>query len=292
MPDQPLLTANDEQLIDAVSENLHDLFRAMVARLPGSHLKEHQSLARHLSAPTNPMFKGVRRTRLTPDQAEAAIVETIAWFKEHQASFFFWWTDTNTTPVDLGERLMKHGLVSMEGQAKEFTPGIKSTEVGAPCMIADLRTMNETALNQVPAGFTIDEVRSESDLQSFKQVLIAGYDMPDWAADGWIQAAHAIGIGRTPWQMYLGRLNGEPVATNMLFNGGGVASVYGVATVPAARGQGIGGAITLRPLLDAREQGYRYAVLFASDMGVHTYERIGFRLTSARLNRYLWRATS
>jgi ribosomal protein S18 acetylase RimI-like enzyme len=68
-----------------------------------------------------------------------------------------------------------------------------------------------------------------------------------------------------------------------------VASVYAVATVPAARGKGIGAAITLKPLLEAREMGYRYAVLFSSEMGVRVYERIGFHLTNVRINRYLWR---
>jgi GNAT superfamily N-acetyltransferase len=93
-----------------------------------------------------------------------------------------------------------------------------------------------------------------------------------------------------PWTIYLGRLDGEPAACNILFNGGGVAGVYGVATVPSARNKGIGAAITLRPLLDAREVGYRYGVLFSSDMGVRVYERIGFRRTDARINRYLWRS--
>lgn len=88
--------------------------------------------------------------------------------------------------------------------------------------------------------------------------------------------------------MYVGYLNDEAVATNMLFNGGGVASVYAVATLPSARGQGIGAAITLKPLLKAREMGYGYAVLFSTEMGVGVYERIGFKLTSARINRYLW----
>lgn len=35
--------------------------------------------------------------------------------------------------------------------------------------------------------------------------------------------------------------------------------------------------------------GYRYAGLFATEMGVGAYERIGFRLTEGRINRYLWR---
>jgi GNAT superfamily N-acetyltransferase len=75
----------------------------------------------------------------------------------------------------------------------------------------------------------------------------------------------------------------------MLFNGGGVASVYAVGAVPAARGKGIGAAITLRPLLEAREMGYRHAVLFSTEMGYRVYQRIGFRDCGVRINRYLWR---
>jgi GNAT superfamily N-acetyltransferase len=75
----------------------------------------------------------------------------------------------------------------------------------------------------------------------------------------------------------------------MLFNGAGVAGIYGVATVPGARRKGIGAAISLAPLMDAREMGYRHAVLFSTDMATGVYERIGFQMTETRLNRYLWR---
>jgi ribosomal protein S18 acetylase RimI-like enzyme len=75
----------------------------------------------------------------------------------------------------------------------------------------------------------------------------------------------------------------------MLFNGGGIASVYAVGTVPAARGKGIGSAITLKPLLEARAMGYHYAGLFSTEMGIRTYQWIGFQLTDSRINRYLWR---
>jgi ribosomal protein S18 acetylase RimI-like enzyme len=156
-------------------------------------------------------------------------------------------------------------------------------------MVADLNQMNEAALSQVPAGFTIEEVTDESSLQQFKQVLVEGYEIPSPIADGWVQAALGFGLGATPWKMYLGRLNGQPVASNMLFCGGGVASIYGVAVIPTARGKGIGAAISLKPLLEARQQGYRHGVLFSTDMGLRTYERIGFRDTGARINRYLWR---
>jgi GNAT superfamily N-acetyltransferase len=277
------------QLAAAVEENLFAMFQAMAAVLPGAELVEGEKLSYHLTSPSNPMFKGVWRTRLADDEADAAIEETIAWFKARNAPFLFWWTGPGTTPEDLGARLEARGLISMEEQSRQLAPGIKSTQAGAPGMVADLRQVNEAALTSVPPGFTIAPVASEADVYDFKRVFVASYEIPEWAGQAWVDATLQAGIGQSPWKMYLGRLDGEPVATNMLFNGAGVASVYAVATVPAARGKGIGGAITLKPLLEAREMGYHYAVLFSTEMGMRVYERIGFRMANARINRYLWR---
>ena len=88
--------------------------------------------------------------------------------------------------------------------------------------------------------------------------------------------------------MYVGWLAGRPVATNILVLGGGVAGVYGVGTLAEARRQGIGSAITIKPLLDARDAGMRYGALFSSELGKPVYERVGFVDTGARISRYLW----
>jgi GNAT superfamily N-acetyltransferase len=273
----------------AVQDNLFALFRAMAGALPDSEIVETDKLSYHLAFPTNPMFKGVWQARLHEDEADEAIESTIAWFKARSAPFFFWWTEPGTAPGDLGQRLQAHGLLDMAEQSHDLAPGILSTERGAPCMVADLQHVNEAALAEVPTGFTITEVQNEVDLTGFKQVLIDGYEIPEMMADGWVQAALRIGFDHLPWKMYLGRLDGEPVATNMMLVGGGVAGIYGVATIPSARRRGIGGAISLFPLLQAREMGIRYAALFSTDMAIHAYERIGFRLTAGRINRYLWR---
>jgi GNAT superfamily N-acetyltransferase len=156
-------------------------------------------------------------------------------------------------------------------------------------MAADLAHMNESALGQAPGNFVIREVTTEAGLYDFKKVFVETYEIPEWAGQAWVDAALKAGIGKTAWRMYVGYLNGEAAATNMLFIGGGVASVFAVAAIPSVRGKGIGGAITLKPLLEARDMGYKYAVLFATEMGVGAYKRIGFRMTGRQINRYLWR---
>jgi len=288
-PDPILTHASPAELAATVEGNLYALFRAMAAVLPDGEINVTETLSRHLTFPTNPMFKGVWGTRLTADKIDAAIDENIEWFKARGAPFFFWWTGPSTEPHDLGERLIQRGLISMEEQQKELARGIVQTAAGAPVMVADLTQMNAAVLEQVPSGFVIEEIRDEAGLYDFKRVFVETYSIPEWAGQAWVDAALRVGIGQTPWRMYVGRLNGEAVATNMLFNGGGVASVYGVATLPSARGKGIGGAITLKPLLEARAQGYRYAGLFSSELGIKVYERIGFKMTEARINRYMWR---
>ncbi len=287
-----LIDADAPTLAAAVEENLFALFRVMAATLPGGELIERESLSYHLTFPSNPMFKGVWHTRLSAENVDRVIDETIAWFETRQAPFLFWWTGPGTSPADLGERLEARGLISMAEQTRQVAPGLKAALEGAPGMVADLHQMNEAAVSRVLPGFTIDRVTSETDLYDFKQVVLESYDIPDWAGQAWVDATLSVGIDRAPWLMYLGRLDGAPVATNMLFNGAGVASVYAVGTIPSARRQGLGGAITLKPLLDARRMGYRYAVLFSSEMGLTTYERLGFQACGIRINRYLWRKES
>lgn len=282
--------ATDRELGLAVFENLYALFRAMANNLHEGQLVEKEELSRHLTFPTNPMFKGVWKTHLPADKADAAIDDTIAWFKAQGAPYFFWWTGGDSSPSDLEERLAKRGLISMVEQTQELAKGILSTQQGSPCMVAELGSLNESVLTQTPEGFLIKEIEDESELYDFKKVFVETYEIPEWAGQAWVDATLKIGIGKTPWRLFVGYLENEPVATNLLFNGAGVASVYAIATVPAARGKGIGAAITLKPLLEARDQqGYRYAVLFSTEMGIPVYQRIGFRLTDVRINRYLWR---
>lgn len=273
----PLLDPSDEELGFAFAANLFDLFRAM-SHLPDAAIEETPALARHVSFPFNPMFKGAWQTRLrdVDGAVDDTIRETIDWFRRRGAPFFFWWVDPRATPSDLGHRLEAHGL--------------SAWELEAPGMVADLDALAYDQLARVPEGYDQLRVADDDGLRDFKAAFVEGFDVPDWAGQAWVDATLSFGIEDAPWHCYVGRLDGVPVASTMLFTGAGVASVFGVATVAAARGRGIGAAITLGAYDDARRAGYRHGVLFGTELGAPVYRRIGFRDVSATMSRYLWRA--
>jgi hypothetical protein len=141
-------------------------------------------------------------------------------------------------------------------------------------MASDLLALAEEF--PAPAGLAIEQVRDREMLNVWAHTAFTGLGFPQ---DGNAQAVELFaGLGfELPLRSYLGTLDGEPVATSQLFLGAGVAGIYIVATVPEARRLGIGTALTLAPLLEARAMGYRIGILHASPMGFGVYRRLGFR---------------
>jgi GNAT superfamily N-acetyltransferase len=89
---------------------------------------------------------------------------------------------------------------------------------------------------------------------------------------------------------YLALWQKTPVAISALYLDAGVAGIYFVATLPEARGQGIGTHVTQTALEEAQRLGYQVAILQASAMGKNVYQRLGFQ-ECCPLEIYLWQPT-
>ena len=154
------------ELARKVEENLYDLFRAMSAPL-GGELDEHAHFSRYHTFPTSPMFKGAWATGLTKADADAAVADTIDWFRSRNVPYAFWWTTSFTQPDDFGTRLRARGILPYD---KDVPDGVPPGSVGAPAMVATLDQLNEAALTTVPDGFSIDVVADAAALEDFKRV--------------------------------------------------------------------------------------------------------------------------
>jgi GNAT superfamily N-acetyltransferase len=123
-------------------------------------------------------------------------------------------------------------------------------------------------------------------LRQWIHVASVGFGVPAEMEEVWFEFFNYAAC-RTPFQTYLGLLNGEPVGTSQLSNSAGVTGIYNVTTLPQARGLGIGSALVVSPLLAARGIGMRVGILQASAMGYNAYRRLGFQ-DFGKLSVYLW----
>lgn len=207
---------------------------------------------------------------LTPEEADGEILASREKMRELGVPGS-WHVGPSMRPADLGGRLVAHGF--------EYA----GDDTG---MAADLSALPERV--PAPDGFEIQPVRDQAGLSAWVETLGSGFGEGPVEAEWVGEMYRRIGYGgEGPWRHYLGRLDGEPVATSTLFLGAGVAGVYFVFTVEEARGRGIGAATTLAALRDARNRGYGVGVLGSSEMGYPVYRRLGFR-ELCKIGIYEW----
>jgi len=252
----------------AIEANLIEFFRTLGCH-PAVELHDDPEMLWASSSIRFALYNFVTRIRLTPDGADHAVEAAIARCKERGMPMA-WVTGPQTQPPDLSRRLQGHGF---------------STD-DEPGMAADLLALKEDW--PVPSDLGIERVADAEALRIWSRVTTLGFGMPEALSTMFYDWFVHVGLdGSGPMRHYLGRLRGEPVATSTLFLGAGVTGIYRVATLPDARGQGIGTAITLAALREGRAEGYRVATLHASPMGVNIYRRMGFQ-EYCTIGRYLW----
>jgi len=125
----------------------------------------------------------------------------------------------------------------------------------------------------LPPGLTIERVEGDAALDRFGRTACQGFGFPEQAGPVLLTPAY---VHRPEVQAFLGRVDGEPVATSLLFVSGPIAGIYWVSTLPAARRKGYGEALTWAAVEAGRRAGCRLASLQASAMGRPVYARMGF----------------
>ena len=162
--------------------------------------------------------------------------------------------------------------------------GLTFRESFAVEMAVDLNKLSEHI--QPHDDLRIISVEDNETLKKWIHVASVGFGMHPEVENIWYDF-FAETVFDNPFRTFLALLNGIPVGTSQLFTSGGVAGIYNVACIPKARGQGIGAAVTLAPLLAARERGYHVGVLQASSKGYNVYRRLGFE-DFGKLSVFLW----
>lgn len=249
MPDFPALSDFTSQELVLMADTHDDL--AFAAMLGGSpDMRQGDGLYEMLTGIMNP-FGNMMFGMLVPD-AENRVRAVTERLRESGAPAF-WWVGPLTKPEELGDILERYGWGGPDQ---------------APAMVVDIAKLPEDV---GPEGLELREVTTPQDLSVWCSTAAVGFDMPLEAA----QLCKPKADGS--FALYTAFQDDIPVATTALFYWQGVAGIYCVSTVPGYRGQGIGAAVTARPLQLAATKGYKTGTLQASKMGHPVYKRLGFR---------------
>jgi len=166
------------------------------------------------------------------------------------------------------------GSVPREALAHLAEAGFASAR-GMPAMAVEIDAMKEPSL---PSGCTFSRASSGHEGAEWVSAFALGYGLPPVVANVFSpNAVEGMDAPDAPLQFFVVREHGAIVGTSALHLDDGVAGVYCVSTLPAARGRGIGAGATALALRHARRLGYRVGILQSSELGHSVYLGLGFR---------------
>ena len=247
------------ELLPALESNMV-AFWSPYGRGPDGTVVSNPQLAWFYTGIPSPLFNGVLSVRLDHGGVEEVIDRLKAKIAAHGAPAL-WWIGPLSKPNDIGELLRHHGIVP-------------AGEV--PAMAIDLARLETT---HTPTGnFEIRRRVDDAQMRAlWARTAAVGTGFTEEVADAMVAVERGLADPEYDAQYrYIGFLDGQPVATSAMVLHAGVAGIYAVATLPAARLRGVGTAMTAIPLLEARMMGYRVGILQASSAGQALYRALGF----------------
>ncbi len=243
--------------MNAVIEQNLNAYLLSYAAIPGAVLRQNDRIAWVDSGFASSSLNSVVFARFRPEEADTEIDAVLTYFREH-ARPLTWHIGPSSEPADLGDRLIARGMSHAEdepGMAVALSPAQLDFEP--------------------PTGLIVEPVRTARQLEEWIGVWL--FPVPADLRTLHFEAFRRRGLGDDlPWQCYLGRVDGAPVAAVELFMERGVAGVQYVVTLPHLRRRGIGAAMTAYALREARGRGCTVAALSASPDGIGIYRRLGF----------------
>jgi GNAT superfamily N-acetyltransferase len=284
MPATLLTDTSPDALAAAVKANLNALNRYL-GRSPYAEVDEVPGYYRWRTAIRHPYFNGVIVSSPPDAAAGERIRGAAAYFLSKGVDAATWWLDPAVPVESWAPVLTEHGL-TLDSQLPGMAMALEEL-ADEPAGVAPV--LSGVVAKRTPMDIDIKRVEGSATLRTWAETFVAGYGLPRDRAVPFFTLYDSLQGEEAPLRSYMAYRAGVPVATSSVFYAEGVAGIYDVSTLPAARGHGIGAAITLAPLLEARTSGYRVGILQSSSMGLRIYERLGFRAV-CQVEHFVWKA--
>lgn len=247
-------------ILERAHRNMVATWRAVLAGSPRPSVAEVGNVVLLGSGLPIPLFNPALVTG-TVDDPEATLADIAAHYGELGSPYTVYFLDELTPGLS--------AVAEAAGMVEHWQP---------PLMVLDpIRPAPPSGVD----GLEV-EVVDGANLDDYSATLAGGFGMPKVLADAFLGSGPHEIEGLT---LFLARLESEPVAASAVFLTDDVAGVYNVATLPEARGKGVGAAVTWAAVEAGRTAGGTVAILQASGAGEPVYARMGFT-TPARYRQF------
>ncbi len=248
-------------MLEAMEANFAEEMMCFGRGLPGGIVQEGPEVWWFYTGRLH--LNGVTMARLAHNDTasiDKKITEALDFFSTRNTSTH-WAVSPATQPADLATHLQAHGF----------------TKVGEDINMAiDLQTINKVVPSR--PELVIQEITDLKTLKIQRDISMRGFGSTQEVAQTYYDNYAATGFGKgTQWHHYIAWLSDTPVGIASLLLHAGIAGIYGVATLPEVRKQGIGATLTQHTMREARALGYHAAILASSQMGLHMYQTLGFQ---------------
>ena len=164
-----------------------------------------------------------------------------------------WTVGPLTKPKNLGLFLEKYGFINVYQQAG---------------MAIELKYLESKEIKK--NNLIIERVNNEESLSQWSDVVSKVFGIKiDFDFLKFMYSQEEV-------HFYIGKFEGIPVSSLMLYLSSGVVGLHAVSTLPEYRGKGFGINISRNALINALNIGYIIGVLQASSMGERIYRKLGF----------------
>lgn len=241
-----------------ITQNFHRHAYLIPARTPGMqvvHLPHLTYVDSGLSCDTFNIIHINNGKKLKEEELQ----EALQHYRNRRLDYCLWITEENLT----------------ENVRQFFTQNKLTQQNKEAGMVLDLNTY-EPLQNDLHDH--IAEVKNEQQLADYAGVIANNWNPPDQnVLDYYRQSGGRYLDEKNEILLFVFYFDGVPVCTVELFpSDEETIGLYGLATLEAYRGRGIGSALMSFSLNKAKALGYKKAILQASDDGIRIYRRLGF----------------
>ena len=262
-----LRNPSENEIRNSIDRNSVDFWRSFtdffekdenLKKKPNSEISVKTDVSKFFTGMNHPIGNAFFDPNFTEREVKEKVCIIVSQSKKKRLPFI-WYVGPLSKPHNLGNYLVNEGLM------EELSPG----------MYLNLNEIDDTiyqeALNQ--SKIKIEHVLNPKEEKQWLDISSTIFEV-DEAKDEIDQM----------WRLcfkfcdaYLATYEGKPAGISLVLYGSGVAGIYNVGVCPKYRNRGIGKAITMAPLIQAKKKGLEISILMSSELGFKVYSKIGFK---------------